>query len=104
MAQPEPTTLHKPAEPIALQQQTQAFAWFLIAIPIIIAGVWLGVRRGRQARSRPHEHAFRALARRMGLGQRDMQAVRNYARTSGIQSPLAILMDPNRLSDALRKS
>ncbi len=99
-----PTTLHKPAEQIVPLEGTQSFAWFMIVIPIVAAGVWLGVRRNRQARTNPQEHAFRALARRMKLRQREMHAVRVYARSSGMESPIAVLMDPNRLQDALKAS
>ncbi|MFG0244628.1 MAG: hypothetical protein ACF8MF_01075 [Phycisphaerales bacterium JB052] len=97
-----PTTLHIPVE-----QGTQPMAgaepaaWFLVVVPVVAVGVWFGLRRSRHARTHPQEHAFRALARRMKLRPREVQAVRVYARSSGIESPVAVLMDPDRLREAI---
>ncbi|MAO19129.1 MAG: hypothetical protein CMJ25_00130 [Phycisphaerae bacterium] len=98
-----PTMLHKPVAQEAHQLSSAApLGWLLVTVPIVGVGVWFGLRRQRHARTHPQEHAFRALGRRMKLRQRDMQAVRVYARSAGIDSPIAVLMDPNRLQEAIK--
>lgn len=96
-----PTTLHRPVDVPAPSGTGQAAGWFLVVVPVVAAAVWLGVRRRRFARRYPREHAFRALGRRMGLGAREMQAVRAYALDRGGLSPIGVLMDQQRLDEAL---
>lgn len=96
-----PTTLHRPVDALLPAGGGQALGWFLVAVPVLAVAVWFGMRRHRFAQRHPREHAFRALSRRMGLGAREMRAVRAYAQNNGGLSPIGVLMDADRLDEAL---
>ncbi|MCB9845184.1 MAG: hypothetical protein H6811_04260 [Phycisphaeraceae bacterium] len=54
----------------------------------------------RSVSRNPREHAFRSLARRLGLGRRDRALVRRLATRQSVQ-PVALLVSPGGLRIAI---
>ena len=80
-------------------------AWLLPSLAGIVvvlsAGACLVARWRSHRAGEPAEHAFRRLARRMGLGTADVRLVRVLARAHGSAGPVALLISDHAMARAV---
>lgn len=101
MTLPEPTTLHHGLSLASPVPASGVFTWFAVLVPVLIALAWIMIIRQRQAHRSPSEHAFIALAKRMGLRTTQVRAVRRYAQEVAQVAPIAVLMNEGMRQTAL---
>jgi flagellar biogenesis protein FliO len=103
MSPDAPTTLHVPTQepPVTAQPLLSVGAWVLVVIPILIAFLWVLARLNRSRHRRPEDHAFFALAKRLGLHRDQVQAVRAYAQRVANCEPIEVLMNEQMLASAI---
>lgn len=76
------------------------YAWGLVAVLAIAAGLW--AMRGRRGRSiDPREMAFRRLAQSMNLSRAQVRALRQEAAARGLASPVGLALCPTLAAQAV---
>jgi hypothetical protein len=79
--------------------------WMEAAGAILVAmGIAVLVARWRARRYDPAEAAFRKLARAARLDRRERQMVRELARASGVNKPVALLVSRSAMRAAVERA
>lgn len=100
----EPTTLHHGVDVATSSGTSGGLAWVAVIAPLLFALIWFIRIRNRRVRDCPQTHAFRALAKRMGLRSSELRAVESYARDIAQVEPIAVLMSTDMHQAALARS